>query len=376
MLTKCQDIALQTIKEWIRSKGKLFRLGGPAGSGKSYIIPLVADIVGSERVVLMTPTGKAAVNLQKAGLEAVTIHSAIYKVKAEEENDEEEDENLTEEARKDKEYTITDPEFLLKAPDTYINKELFIIDEGSMVGEQLLKDILSFNVPVLLVGDPHQLAPVQDRSVFNTCDFYLDEIVRQAKDSPIIWLSQQILEGKVPTGCFGSSIIRKGEPQDNELLYADQVLTDTNKRRAELNTKIRNLYFNEDVCSNPKTWIKYGDKLVCRTNTNAFVSTKGFPLTNGTQGTVTEIMHTGLYSAGFALENKELGEFVMQGTQQPLKFPKNKRPPTVEYGYTLTVHLSQGSEWNNVIYDVSKGLQKRALYTGVTRAKQSLLVTL
>lgn len=375
MLTKSQEKAMQLAKRWIQSHGKLLKIGGPAGSGKSYIIPLIAEMVGIENCLLVTPTGKAANNLQKAGLKANTIHSMIYHVSSEDDEDEDDStEGDTQET--ERVYSASDPKFYLKDPETYCDKALIIVDEGSMVGANLLKDILSFDVPVLLVGDPHQLAPVNDKTVFDNCDFYLDEIVRQSKDSPIIWLSQQILAGSIPTGVFGSTMVRQGFPMDNELLFANQVLTDTNKRREELNIKIRNLYFQDDICFDPRKWIQFKDKLICRTNTNAFVSTLGFMLTNGTQGTVTDVLHRGVYGAEFILDNPDLGMYKMKGTQQPLKFPKKNRPPHVEYGYALTVHLSQGSEWENVIYDLSMSPQKRALYTGVTRAKNSLLVTL
>lgn len=374
MLTNSQERAFSFAKRWLESKGRLLKIGGPAGSGKSYLIPLIADLVGLENCLLITPTGKAATNLQKNGLQASTIHSVIYKVKVEDEDEDDLTDSDTRET--DKVYAYSDPLFLLKDKDTYSNKRLIIIDEGSMVGANLLKDILYFNVPVLIVGDPHQLAPVRDKTVFNSCDIYLEEIVRQAKDSPIIWLSRQVLDGKVPTGVFGSSMIRTGQPTESELMYADQVLTDTNRRRGELNTLMRNLTFGEDVCANPRRWVLLKDRIVCRTNYPAYTSTSGFILTNGTQGVVEEILHRGIYGAEFVMTNKDLGSFKVKGTNQPLKFPAKTRPPTMEYGYALTVHLSQGSEWDNVIYDLSDRPQKRALYTGITRAKNSLLVTL
>ena len=97
MLTKSQEEALKLIERWIQSGGTLFRLGGPAGSGKSYLIPIVADIVGREKCLFMTPTGKAANNLQKAGLQAQTIHSTIYRVRDEGDDEDIDDENFVSE---------------------------------------------------------------------------------------------------------------------------------------------------------------------------------------------------------------------------------------------------------------------------------------
>lgn len=375
MLTGSQDKALKLIKYWIDCRGRLLKLGGPAGSGKSYLIPLIADMVGLDKCLFITPTGKAANNLQKSGLAAQTIHSTIYRVLDDDEEnlfDEDSLESWEETAIPDFDYDSSGPRFVLRDPESFEDISLIIVDEASMVGGSLLTDLLSFDVPVLLIGDPNQLAPVNDTSVYTTCDFYLDEIVRQAKDSPIIWLSQQALAGRLSQGVFGSCMVRKGEPEDAELQYADVVLTDTNNSRSALNSRIRKLLFHEDL----RDWIVENDKVICRTNVPEIFSDKGFMLTNGTLGVVSEIYHRNSLKADIQVINPDLGSYRFQCTQYPLKFPPKKRPPTIELGYALTVHLSQGSEWNNVIYNLSMSPTRRALYTAITRAKQSLLITL
>ena len=73
-LTNSQEIAYQRIMSWYRNKeSDVFKLGGPAGSGKSYLISLVADAIGVDNCLLITPTGKAANNLIKASLPAHTF---------------------------------------------------------------------------------------------------------------------------------------------------------------------------------------------------------------------------------------------------------------------------------------------------------------
>ena len=76
------------------------------------------------------------------------------------------------------------------------------------------------------------------------------------------------------------------------------------------------------------------------------------------------------------MSTTDLGEFRFVGTNVPQKFPAAVRPPKIEYGYALTVHLSQGSEWDNVIFRATRRISKSSLYTAVTRAKQSVLVML
>lgn len=78
-MTPSQETAYKRITQWFdRRTSMIFRLGGPAGSGKSWLIAKIAEYVGFEKCLLMTPTGKASNNLIKAGLESHTIHSQIY----------------------------------------------------------------------------------------------------------------------------------------------------------------------------------------------------------------------------------------------------------------------------------------------------------
>lgn len=362
MLTKSQDDALQLICHWLDVGGRLFRLGGPAGSGKSYLIPLVVDVVGDEKCILMTPTGKAANNLIKAGMTAKTIHSAIYYVQDNISEDDDSEIPVTE---------LTGPKYVKKPDDAFKNIDLFIIDEGSMVGGKLLSDILSFGVPVLMVGDPHQLAPVNDTSVFSKCDFYLTEIVRQAQDSPIIWLSQQALQGRLPQGAAGSVWVRREKPTIDEMLYADIILVDQNKIRDSVNKLLRPKYIED--CS---SIIAEGDHLICRTNDARNHSTLGFPQTNGTMGVVSEILHADKKAVEVQLDGGDMGMFKLMGALAPTQKSTKKIPTLLEYSYAITVHLSQGSEWNKVLYSMKQLPNKRALYTAITRAKESLLVTL
>jgi exodeoxyribonuclease-5 len=76
------------------------------------------------------------------------------------------------------------------------------------------------------------------------------------------------------------------------------------------------------------------------------------------------------------MSTPDLGDFSFIGTTRPELFPARIRPPKIEYGYALTVHLSQGSEWPNVIYQQSSFIKKSAMYTAITRAKESVLIAL
>jgi exodeoxyribonuclease-5 len=386
-LTSSQEVAYKRIMSWYENReSDVFKLGGPAGSGKSYLIALVAEAIGVENCLLITPTGKAANNLIKAALPARTIHSQIYHVQSENSDDgsidfetsgESEFKNLAniieQSMNRGWDFGSDEARFILKE-ELDARVKCIIIDEGSMVGGNLLNDVLSFGIPTLLVGDPNQLPPVNDTSVFRTCDYYLTEIVRQAQGSPVIYLSQEVLQGRLKVGSYGSCMVRKGPVSDEELCYADIVLTDTNVSRTELNNRMRRLALDFRQMSKP---LSVGDRVICRTNTN-ITSSDGFALTNGAQGVISKIKHNNQnYSlVDMVMETPDIGTFSFVGTTRPELFPSAIRPPKIEYGYALTVHLSQGSEWQNVIYQQCSFMKKSAIYTAITRAKDSVLIAL
>ena len=375
MLTRSQETAFIRIMCWYKAKtSKLFRLGGPAGSGKSYLIKLIAEEIGMDDCLLITPTGKASTNLIKAGLTSHTIHSRIYEPivkKTKVKSESTEDENNSNDAVTKVQEVVT---YKLLPSDALAKYKLFIIDEGSMVGEKLLADIMTFDKPILFVGDPNQLTPVNDESVFTDCDYYLTDIVRQSQDSPVIWLSQQILNGSIPLGEFGNSQVRRTEATPDELRYADEVLTDTNASRNKLNNTMR--YLSSSIHRYDPLFV-VGDKIICRTNQD-LKSDLGFTLTNGAQGIITRINqpHRAVPEYDVVMTSTDLGNFKFRGTPNAESLSREGQIAKIEYAYAITVHLSQGSEWDNVIYVSTRHPAKSALYTAVTRAKNSVLVTL
>ena len=130
------------------------------------------------KVLFAAFTGKAALVMRSKGCErASTIHSLIYKTR-------ESGEEM--------------PSFDLWDDAPASKASLIVIDECSMVDAELGRDLMSFGVPLLVLGDPAQLPPIQGGGFFTDAepDAMLTEVHRQAEDNPIIRLSMDIRDGR------------------------------------------------------------------------------------------------------------------------------------------------------------------------------------
>src|SRR3981189_2651696 len=211
--TPHQDSALKAVADWLMAKpGKsgtppIFRLFGYAGTGKTTLARHIADGVDGE-VKFAAFTGKAALVMRNKGCDnASTIHSLIYR------------------ARESGEET---PTFELWDDAPASKAKLIVIDECSMVDAEWGRDLMSFGLPVLVLGDPAQLPPIQGGGFFTAAgpDVMLTEVHRQAADDPIIHLSMAVREGRrLEPGTYGDSQgVRKAERFPDRVLAADQVL--------------------------------------------------------------------------------------------------------------------------------------------------------
>jgi exodeoxyribonuclease-5 len=360
-----QDEALKAVARWLKAKpGKgetpqIFRLFGYAGTGKTTLARHLAESVDG-KVLFAAFTGKAAQVMRNKGCRgASTIHSLIYK------------------ARESGEET---PSFELwdDAPAAYA--KLIVIDECSMVDAELGRDLMSFEAPLLVLGDPAQLPPIQGGGFFTEAspDVMLTEVHRQAQDDPIVFLSMQVREGKRLTrGEYGASqVVARQELDPSRVLGADQVLVGRNATRRAYNARMRERRGLDDVL--PLT----GDKLVCLRNNRK----KG--LFNGGLFTVTErgARKTGILKLRLSPDEEASDRAVrvsvrpecFTGEIENFDWQERKRYDEFDYGYVLTVHKSQGSQWDDVVlFDESFAFpdsRERWLYTGITRAAKRLTV--
>jgi exodeoxyribonuclease V len=357
-----QDAALKAVGLWLkRGEAQVFRLFGYAGSGKTTLARTIAEDSDGD-VVFGAFTGKAALVLRSKGCtDARTIHSLIYKAR----------ENDTEE-----------PTFELNDESPAAKASLIVIDECSMVDADLGRDLLSFGKPVLVLGDPAQLPPVKGGGYFTECepDIMLTEVHRQAADDPIIRLSMLIREGgRLKLGTYGESrVIPRDAIDAEQVKKADQVLVGLNRTRHAYNRRLRQLL--ERSGGLPER----GDKLVCLRNDRK----KG--LLNGSLWTVQTTSPPRKKKLRLSITPEDepgrkpikvsvLPDF-FNGSDEEIPYALRRDSDEFDYGYALTVHKAQGSQWDEVVlFDESGAFREhrsRWLYTGITRAAKRLTVVL
>ena len=367
-----QDEALRAVSRWLKEpKSQVFRLFGYAGTGKTTLARHFAEEVSGD-VLFAAFTGKAAQVLRSRGASnARTIHSLIYRPKGEEEVEDE----VTGK-------TSVSPMFSINRQSPVARAKLIVIDECSMVDEALGKDLLSFGTKVLVLGDPGQLPPVSGGGFFteHEPDYLLTEIHRQARDNPIIQLAMQVREGReIMHGDYGTAqVIGRQEVTQDLVLGADQVLVGTNKTRRRYNQRLRELK------GFPNGYPSAGDKLVCLRNDQV----KGL-----LNGSLWQVMSSSKETTkpGINLLVRPEDDDMDRGAAKikllkaafedvdgEIPWSMRKRYDEFDYGYALTVHKAQGSQWNNVVlFDESwafRDTRERWLYTAVTRAAETLTI--
>lgn len=367
-----QDEALRAVSRWLKEgRTPVFRLFGYAGTGKTTLARHFAENVDGE-VLFAAFTGKAAQVLRSRGAtNARTIHSLIYRPRGEETVEDEETGK-----------TSIAPMFSINRQSPLAKAALIVIDECSMVDEQLGKDLMSFGTPILVLGDPGQLPPVSGGGFFTEQepDYLLSEIHRQAKDNPIIQLAMDVREGReIMRGDYGSAqVISKTEVTQSLVLEADQVLVGTNRTRRRYNQRLRELKgFSVDY---PQS----GDKLVCLRNDPAKGLLNGslWQVMSSSRETVKPGINLMIRPEDDDMDRGaakiKLLKTAFEDVETEIPWSTRKRYDEFDFGYALTVHKAQGSQWNNVVlFDESyafRDTRERWLYTAITRAAETLTI--
>ena len=361
-----QDQALQAVSAWLDEKPaqgsrQIFRLFGFAGTGKTTLARHLAQHVDG-KVSFAAFTGKAALVMRAKGCYgASTIHSLIYR------------------ARESGEET---PSFDLWDEAPASKAQLIVVDECSMVDAELGRDLLSFGVPVLVLGDPAQLPPISGGGFFTEAppDMMLTEVHRQAQDNPIVRLSMDVREGRgLQRGDYGTTqVIRRDELDPARVIEAEQVLVGRNNTRRAYNMRMRERRGFDDPMP------MAGDKLVCLRNNRRKGLFNGGLWQVKTRPTARKsILKLHLQpdeDVGSKGVKVSVRSECFTGEIDKFEWLMRKPYDEFDYGYVLTVHKAQGSQWDDVVlFDESFAFQdsrERWLYTGITRAAQKLTIVM
>ena len=374
--------------------------GGP-GTGKTTIIRSIIEIYEAKgnKTVLCAPTGRAAKRItETTGKEASTLHRLLEIGKF--------DDDIY--LKKDRDYQ-----------GTPIDADLVIVDETSMVDMFLMNYLLSSlykGTKLILVGDSDQLPSVGPGSVLKDliesekiATIHLDKVFRQAAKSQIVVNAHRVNEGK---NFLAKEELSEDSKQDFFVInetnqekilyqilslctgrlqsYGDydffkniQVLTPTKK--GMLGTRELNMYLQNAL--NPESKFKdekrangaiyrVGDRIMQIKNNYDITWEKenlnkeegieyGTGVFNGEIGTVIEI-------------NEKEKAIVIKFDDEKVAVYEYADLEQIEHSYAITIHKAQGSEFDVVIMCVPRTapilLTRNLLYTGITRAKELLIV--
>lgn len=343
-LTNHQKNALLKLVNGIRKENKTEQtLGGYAGTGKTTLIRYLLHFFQDYGVAAYT--GKAANILRRKGIGgASTIHSLIYKPQ----------------------FDMGHIYFDLADSLPY---QGIIIDESSMVSEEIYNDLKTFGLPMIFVGDHGQLEPVGSKfNLMAKPEVRLEEIHRNAGD--IAKFAEHIRKGKTAQSYKAEDKIEfKRRASIEYLMDADQVICAYNKTRIQTNANIRAEKGLEGI-------INVGERVMCLRNN------KKLGLFNGMQGTVVDL-YEGRHNRKY-MDFDFDGEVIKEVWYDPKCFGKEKAeidhgrdtPNPFDYAYCITAHKAQGDEWDKVMVIEQKCKNwdhRRWAYTAASRSREKLV---
>lgn len=394
------DRAVDYVDNFELKRQEIFRLFGFAGTGKTTVLQEINRRI-SRRAMFMAFAGKAAMVLQSKGCaNATTIHKSIYVPRGSAIKEYQEElamwEAMPEGAEKvtagksleERKQSLSRPAFVLKLLSEFPKETAFICDEVSQVNKEIGEDILSFGFPVIACGDPAQLKPVAGEGFFTNAkpDVLLTEIHRQEAGNPVLRLATAVRGGRaltLPYGSLGDSWIVRSMPPA-EYAKFDQVLCGMNKTRQAANQAFRRMAGRTNV-------VEVGEKVICLQNNyevgvmngSTWIVTRTQPQTIGRfqyyRADLSSLDIPGDHLTNVLLHTMPF----LEGTEHHQKFwtPMLTGKPealVMTYGYAITVHKAQGSQWDNVAlideWSRSDSSYPNWLYTGITRAAKRITI--
>lgn len=358
--------AIDKIVDWYTTPDQqVFRLFGYAGTGKTTLARHIVDQLGVT-AEFAAFTGKAAYVLRQKGCDgASTVHSLIYqpveKVKAHLEqlrkqlrecHDPHERQELQEEILREQ-AKVDSPDWILREESILTSAPLLVLDEVSMVGERMAKDLLSFGCKILCLGDPAQLPPVDGGGYFINApaDHLLTEIHRSALDSPVTRMATAIRSsepGQRGYGIHGTdgNSGRVDRLTIGDLLSFDQVLVGRNATRWQAVHLLRAL---RGLIGAPRA----GDRIIALANSGEA------EVFNGQQFDVLDALDSDRPDRHrLAVRDDEGNERLLTAWACGFKDLEGEKQARREgrgtvvaatFAQAITTHKSQGSQWPRVL---------------------------
>ena len=389
-LTPKQQEGLKIALERHKANEKYTVIAGFAGTGKSTLVKFIIDAldVDQNKVAYATYTGKAAEVLRKKGNpNAMTLHKLLY-------------DSIPRQGGG-----------FIRIPKKMLEYKIIVVDEVSMVPKSMIGMLLNHKVYVIFLGDPFQLPQIDKKETHILLDkphIFLDQVMRQAAESEIIQLTMKIRNGEQINFMNGKEVIiaPKASLVTGHLTWADQIICATNASRISLNNQMREILGYSGLPQD-------GERMICLRNYWEDFSEDGSSsLVNGMTGIIKNPFESFRMAPMYVkMENHKMdivqGEFISddgktfnsvemdKGMITTGEFSldwretyalgqlKNKIgdivPREFTFGYAITCHKSQGSEWDKVLvieerFPFDKKEHARWLYTACTRAAKKLVL--
>lgn len=388
ILTKKQEEGLKVAIQRFLDGEKYTVISGYAGTGKStlvkFIVQSLPGINPDTDVVYATFTGKAAqVLMSKGNQNAMTLHRLLYE-------------------------SIPKPDgTFLHRPRLSVDFPIVVVDEVSMAPKDMMELLFLHNCYVICLGDPFQLPPIDknsDNHLLDSPHVFLDEVMRQAKESEIIRMTMDIRDGVKLEDFDGKDvkIYNQSALNTGMLLWADQIICATNRTRIQINNNIRDLLGRGNMPED-------GDKVICLRNYWDNWADNGDYLVNGTIGYLKNVyssFNAIPYFFGGGLIDITRADFIsdtdadygnlQMDTKEILtgercldnktiyRLMRSRKfaslvPYEFTYGYCITCWKAQGSQWGKVLvieeafpFDIET--HQRFIYTAATRAIEKLVL--
>ena len=361
--------------------------GGP-GTGKTTIIKCIIDILEEKKknYVLCAPTGRAAKRItQTTGKEAKTLHRLLEISKVDD----------------------SDIDMFYEYKVKQVEDDVVIIDEASMIDLMMMNNLVKGIKPttqLIIVGDVNQLPSVGPGSILKDIiasdvvpTVELKQIYRQSAKSDIIVNAHRVNDGLYPefrnkdTDLFFISTTSVEETIDQieslvlyrlknftdlDVLKDLQILTPMKKTELgtiELNEKIQNILNPESM---DKNQIEYASKIF-REGDKVMQIVNNYDKKYSIEGKFFEGIYNGDIGYIRNIDKKEEKLYVEFDDNRLVEYEFDELEQ-LEHSYAITIHKSQGSEFDYVILPIFTGYKKlltrNLLYTAMTRAKKMLII--